>query len=735
MLRAIGCYRARWIGLVVVVAGLCAPATVTRGQPLADRLPSDALLYVGWAGADKLGPAYAQSHLKGVMDASDFPELFSELFPKIARRLQLEQMMQGDPALKEVIPTALALGEAVWHKPTAIYLGPIDLGGKIPMPRLAILIDAGKDAAALSEQITKLIALIPQDVPVRVKVAVWPGDVLVVSNFEMPEKSEETLAQREQFKSAMAQGRPDPAFAMFFDAEKVIAMASTVLNVNPQTGPTWRAVLMSTGVAGIKRVVVTSGFDGKDWGTQAYVEAPQPRMGLLAGLLDPTGVSDDVLKWAPRSSNWVMATRFDFGGLLAGVRGAMARIEPRASKDFEGALGEFTKLTGVDVQKDLLMPLGDQWLAYNSEDTGRGLLGLVLVNPLRDAGKFEQSALKLQAQLNEFLKSEGAQEQVTVSIEQTKIGDTTVHYLAVPAVAPCWAVKNGKLYMALFPQILAAAMEHDGDAGKSVLQNPAFTAARERVGVKQPISISFMDLPKLAPRGYQMLLIGQRSLLGFADMFGLQTPAMVLPPLNEIMPHLSPAASATWIDDNGWHYRGVTPFPGAQLLGGEQALAVTAAPVLAGVALPAMARARQQAVAVQSMSNLRQIGLAVHMYANDHQGDVPPDLGSTYPYLRNTMVYFKPARQQMMMAQPPNLNDMELRKWLVENSDYVYLGREGMKLAGVANTSQYIIGHEKLDRAERGMAGAVFLDGHAEILPVVYLQQRVEEQKKGEKAQ
>jgi hypothetical protein len=601
------------------------------------------------------------------------------------------------------------------------------------MPRLAILIEAGKDAAALSEKITKLIELIPQDVPVRVKVQVWPGDVLVVSNFEMPQKFEETLAQREQFKSAMQQGRPEPALAAYFDAEKVIAMASTVLNVNPRTGPTWRAVLMSTGIAGIKRVVVTSGFDGKDWGTQAYVEAPQPRMGLLAGLLDPTGVSDDLLKLAPQSSNWVMATRFDFSAMLSGVRGAIGRIEPRASKDFEGALAEFAKGTGVDIQKDLLMPLGDQWLAYNSDDTGRGLLGLVLVNPLRDAGKFEQSVLKLQSQLNEFFKGETAEDHVTVSIEQTKIGGTTVHYLAVPAVAPCWAVKNGKFYFALFPQILAAAMEQDGSAGKSVLQNPAFVAARARVGVKEPISISFMDLPKLAPRGYQMLLIGQRSLLGFADMFGLETPPMVLPPLNEIMPHLSPAVGATWIDDNGWHYRGVTPFPGAQLLGGEQALAVTAAPVLAAVALPAMARARQQAMAVQSMSNLRQIGMAVHMYAQDHQGNVPPDLGSTYPYLKNSMVYFMP-RREMMMAQPPNLNDEELRKWLEANSDYTYLGREGMKLVGVPNTAQHVIAHEKLDRVQRGMAGAVFLDGHAEFLPVVYLQQRLEEQKKTEKA-
>ena len=726
----------RWLGapivIVAVVLATCCPRAAA--QPLADRIPSDALLYVGWAGAEKLGPAYSQSHLKGLMDASSIPQLFSELFPKIARRLQLEQMMQGDPVLQEIIPTVLATTDVIAKKPTALYLGPVDLGGKVPMPRLAILVEAGKDAAGLAEKINKLVAQIPQDVPIRVKVSVRPGDVLVIANFEMPERFEETLAQREQFKEAIKQGRADAAFTAFFDAEKVIAMASTVLNINPRTGPTWRAVLMSTGIAGVKRVLVTSGFDGKEWGTQAFIEAPQPRMGLLATLLESEPVSEDLLKWAPKSSNWVMATRVDIAQMMAAVRGAIARIEPSASKEVESMLAAFTTETGVDLQKDVFAPLGDQWLAYNSEETGRGVLGLAVVNPLRDAAKFEQAILKLQGQVNEFLKREAGEESITVSIETTKIGDTTVHYLAVPVVAPCWAIKDGRLYAALYPQILMAAMEHDGDPAKSVLRNETFIATRKRLGVEQPISLSYMDLPKLAPRGYQMVLIGQRSLLGFADMFGLQTPAMVLPPLNEIMPHLRPSAGATWVDDAGWHYRGVTPFPGAQLLGGEQAAVAAAAPVLAAVALPAMAKARQQAVAVQSMSNLRQIGVAVHMYANEHNGDLPPDLGSTYPYVQNTTAYFMPANQKMMMAQAKPQNDQELRKWISETSDYAYLGKAGMKLAGVPNTAKHIIAHEKLDRVREGMASAVFLDGHAERVAATYLRQQLAEQAKMEKA-
>src|SRR5438552_3037967 len=56
------------LGLCVVLVAsgpLCA-------QPLADRVPADAIVYIGWRGTQDLGPAYNGSHLKAVVDASDF---------------------------------------------------------------------------------------------------------------------------------------------------------------------------------------------------------------------------------------------------------------------------------------------------------------------------------------------------------------------------------------------------------------------------------------------------------------------------------------------------------------------------------------------------------------------------------------------------------------------------------------------------------------------------------------
>jgi prepilin-type N-terminal cleavage/methylation domain-containing protein len=45
--------------------------------------------------------------------------------------------------------------------------------------------------------------------------------------------------------------------------------------------------------------------------------------------------------------------------------------------------------------------------------------------------------------------------------------------------------------------------------------------------------------------------------------------------------------------------------------------------ILAAILLPALARAREQARRASCMSNLSQLGMALHMYAQENQGDLP----------------------------------------------------------------------------------------------------------------
>jgi len=55
-------------------------------------------------------------------------------------------------------------------------------------------------------------------------------------------------------------------------------------------------------------------------------------------------------------------------------------------------------------------------------------------------------------------------------------------------------------------------------------------------------------------------------------------------------------------------------------------VALCAVALLVLTLLPSLGRAREQANRVKCASNLRQIGQAAMMYANEHAGQLPPDL-------------------------------------------------------------------------------------------------------------
>jgi hypothetical protein len=65
--------------------------------------------------------------------------------------------------------------------------------------------------------------------------------------------------------------------------------------------------------------------------------------------------------------------------------------------------------------------------------------------------------------------------------------------------------------------------------------------------------------------------------------------------------------------------------------------------VAAGMLLPALAQAKSKAQDVACMSQMKQVCLAAHMYADDHNGRLPTGLGEYEPYLGNTSVLVCPS--------------------------------------------------------------------------------------------
>jgi hypothetical protein len=585
----------RFSGRILVIAITFLVGGSVVAQPLADRLPDDALLYVGWRGANDPGPGYANSRLKAFVDASQVPDLIRETLPRVLDKLATQD--RSAAVLRDVL---FKLGPAFWENPTAIYVGPVDGLPINPTPRMALLCQAGPKAAQLKKDINDYLDQIPQQQFIPVVATESDGIVAVVLGNVTPDlsgKTNTTLAHKKEFLDAMGQVGKDPVAAVYVDFEGIHHLVDQALAAVPDAAPKWQMISGTLGLEGLKRAAMTSGFDGRDWSTQTFVAAPAPRAGILS-LLDAPPLSDETLKAIPQSSTMVFAGNVDFAKYLDLTRKAVAKLDPSAPQKIDTGLAMAGVVIGINLEQDLLKPLGDQWVMYNAPSVGgAGPLGFVIMNHCRDAKRLESALAILERLANTQINANTRAGEPRPNIVTATIDGVNVHYLNTPFVTPAWALDHGNLYFALFPQTVVAAAHAATAAGdhKSILDNPEFVAMRDRLGGQKASTISFYDLPKSAPIGYPYVLMLVRS-LGVADMFGMQTPAAVFPSLEKITPLLTPAGGVAWSDEQGMHAKAVTPFPGAEVLAGPEVLLLNGA----GLIVPAIGKsyeARRAAVA------------------------------------------------------------------------------------------------------------------------------------------
>jgi prepilin-type processing-associated H-X9-DG protein len=112
-----------------------------------------------------------------------------------------------------------------------------------------------------------------------------------------------------------------------------------------------------------------------------------------------------------------------------------------------------------------------------------------------------------------------------------------------------------------------------------------------------------------------------------------------------------------------------------------------------GILMPALAKARDQARNVADMSNLKQIGLGLMMYAEDHQGEWPANL-------EQAKSYFGSPKVLESLRKPKDF----------EGPSYVYVGGQP-KGTAPRNIVVYENPEFCTDRID-----VLFLDGHVEAM-------------------
>jgi hypothetical protein len=220
------------------------------------------------------------------------------------------------------------------------------------------------------------------------------------------------------FQRCLKTGNFESVTRGFVDTEKVVNLAK---NLAGPFVPGLKERLDGTGIGGLKAVVFSSGFDGKESRALYEFDVPGERKGIAKALKNtPLGLADlppmppDVSRFSALRLD--PAATYDAGlsviELLtmmqefgveedAGKKNPAAVIEAR--KKF--LMRETDKFLGISVTEDLLPHLGDKLVVFQSPTEGVQVFGTVVCVSVKDAAKVRTAADRIQRALEAIANS------------------------------------------------------------------------------------------------------------------------------------------------------------------------------------------------------------------------------------------------------------------------------------------------------------------------------------------
>ena len=544
---------------VAVVLGLIATFIAPSralAQPLADRVPADALAYVGWAGTEKLGSAYSSSHLNAVMSAPQMQQFFRDTEKTFTMLLA-----NDNPSAVIGVSIFKQLASIVWRRPCAMYLGS---GVWNDGPRLVLMCRPGDDEAMLIAQLKAVLSNVDTDIAIRLTRI---DDLIVLSvGYQADEKtavnSDSSLLSDVDFQRSLQKVQRGPACVMYVNGQRILTTAHQTVkrSANKQLMQQWKVVRTQFGLTSFRRFIWAGGFLGRNWGSSTWTEVLPPFEGL-ATQYSTRSLPKGFLKLAPRDATWVSASTFDVSQAYGFVESLLRAADKESAQRFSEGVWKFAAETGVN-PPEFLGALGTDWLVYsNAGNVSSEKSDMVVVNRVRDMGVIELALLKAQTKLMRRDRASGQARQFHLAVNQ--VDGVNVNMITQFNVGTfCWAIQ-GEYFFATsrFEGMEWALAQIKGQRG-SILDNPKFAGLKKKAQTLNLRSIGFTDLPKTS-RGVEA---GMAKLLTPANQALSMVPGV--PPLQAlpfkpVRKHLSIAIDLSWTDPDGFHSRSVSPFPGA----------------------------------------------------------------------------------------------------------------------------------------------------------------------------
>ncbi len=721
------------LAVVVCLLGSYAWAAPSAAEKLAGKCPDGTFAFVATSGFDQLDPAFDQSSIGRLWNDPEVQTFVTQIEDAMLKAIE-KGISQGDPQTGQMVPTIKTLMEEVLACPRLAGISEIvgDPNQEFPY-RVFVIIEGQAHKEQIKTSIEKIESSIgteqivdkpmgnftfhavkESEVPVAWG---WYRDTFVfLVNDETGDTLKGLRLQTPKPTPLSKLANNGDIAALYCDVQKFSSMITNIIGTikvdsdAPEQEVTnnlteFKTVLEMLGLHNVRSLTLRAGFDRKDVIVEKWLEVPAPRTGLF-NVIKPLDLA--LLDKVDSRATTVMSFNMDMAGMYDLIMQIVDRLAPTPEKrdQIHAAIAGMEGQWNIKLREGFLQSLNGPMIGYSYPAMTvpqSPMGGFVLTAKLKDPALFTQNMQALGQAVGAMFQAD-PQQSLKITPQPLDGGLTATAWMlpqvALLQIIPNWVIVDDCVVISSHPAItnLAVTQCKAASPEKTSIRSLTSFAMMQSKMPKNLVYLQYSDTAVNAKQIYaQLQQFWPLATAGAAGQ-GIMLPAM-LPNIQDKFDQLGQSWSYAWMDDTGIRsrYQG----SGAEI----SATSIAGAAMGVAILMPAVSKAKMTAQNVLAANDLKQIGLACIMYADDNKDQFPPNLEAAKKYLGTDKVLESPRK-------PKDFN----------GPSYIYITGQTTK-SPIGN----ILAYEAPECSRDGKINVLFLDGHVEIMPLADFHKKLDE--------